>query len=72
VRGFRTVLARPERLVLVVGHGLPIRYVLNAVGEIDPVPVLEKVGYAEPHRLTANTLARAIDRLEAWCAAPTW
>ena len=29
VRGFRRLLARPERLALVVAHGLPIRYVLN-------------------------------------------
>jgi broad specificity phosphatase PhoE len=72
VRGFRAILDRPERLVLVVGHGLPIRYVLNAVGEIDPVPILDRVGYAEPHRLAADVLTRAIDRLEAWCGAPSW
>src|SRR5919199_2166695 len=31
VRGFRLVLARPERLILVVAHGLPPRYTLLAL-----------------------------------------
>jgi broad specificity phosphatase PhoE len=72
VRGFRTILARPERSVLVVTHGLPIRYVLNAVQEVDPAPIAERVGYAEPHRFDADELERAVDRLDRWCAAPVW
>ena len=72
VRAFRTILARPERVVLVVTHGLPIEYVRNAVAELDPTPVLDPAPFAEPYRLDAETLGRAIDRLEAWCAAPAW
>jgi broad specificity phosphatase PhoE len=72
VRGFRAVLARPERTILVVTHGLPIRYVLNAAQEIDPAPIADAVGYAEPHRFEADELERIVDRLDRWCAAPVW
>jgi broad specificity phosphatase PhoE len=72
VRGFRAVLARPERTILVVTHGLPIRYLLNAAQEVDPAPIAEAVGYAEPHRFDADELERALDRLDRWCAAPAW
>ncbi len=72
VRAFRTILGRPERRILVVAHGLPIRYALNAADERDPEPVVEHVEYARPYRLTAEDLRRAADRLEAWARAPAW
>jgi len=72
VAGFRRIAARPERLVLAVVHGLPIRYVLNAIEGAPPKPVLDQVPYAEPFSLSAGELANAVDRLEAWAAAPTW
>ena len=72
VRGFRTVLARPEPTVLVVAHGLPIRYVLNSLEGRDPEPIVERVDYAVPHRLSAEELRRAVDRLEAWTRTPAW
>jgi len=72
VRAYRTVLARPERTVLVVAHGLPIRYVLNALEEVDPAPLVEQVTYAEPYRLSAAQLELATDRLEQWAAEPAW
>src|SRR6185437_9069441 len=62
VRGFRMVLARPERHALVVVHGLPIRYVLNALESRPPQPILDQVPYAEPFRLSAEELADAVDR----------
>src|SRR2546421_1902874 len=40
VSAYRTILARPERTILVVAHGLPIRYILNAARREDPVPVV--------------------------------
>src|SRR5437763_17003135 len=43
VRGFRLVLARPERLILVVAHGLPLRYTLLALQGLDPPPIVEPV-----------------------------
>jgi broad specificity phosphatase PhoE len=72
VQAYRTILARPEQTILVVAHGLPIRYVLNAVGGQDPTPVLDQVPYAEPHRLSREELAAAVDRLAAWAERPTW
>jgi broad specificity phosphatase PhoE len=72
VRGFRTILARPEAAILVVTHGLPIRYLLNAAQEVDPAPIAERVGYAEPHRFAEDELERAVARLDRWCAAPVW
>ena len=72
VRAYRTVLARPEPTVLVVAHGLPIRYVLNAAQGVDPAPIVDQVPYAEPTRLSAAELARAVEHLEAWAANPAW
>ena len=72
VRAFRTVLERPERTILVVAHGLPIRYVLDAAAGGRPGPLADRVEYAEPHRLDADALHRAVERLDRWCAAPAW
>jgi broad specificity phosphatase PhoE len=72
VRGFRALLDRPERLALVVAHGLPIRYVLNALEDRPPQPVLDQVPYAEPFRLTADELESAVKVLDSWAAEPAW
>jgi len=72
VQAYRTILARPEQTILVVTHGLPIRYVLNAAGGQDPTPVLDQVPYAEPHRLLREELVAAIDRLALWAERPSW
>jgi broad specificity phosphatase PhoE len=69
---FRTILDRPERVVLVVAHSLPIAYVVMTLSGRDPAPRVPLVGYAEPHAVTADELRRVVARLEAWCAAPTW
>jgi broad specificity phosphatase PhoE len=72
VRAYRTILERPEETILVVAHGLPIRYVLNALARTDPAPLVEQVPYAEPFFLNRKELQRATDRLERWAAAPAW
>jgi broad specificity phosphatase PhoE len=72
IRGYRTILGRPERVALVVAHGLPIRYVLNAAAGDDPAPVLEQVPYAKPYRLSRAELERALARLSDWAQAPRW
>jgi broad specificity phosphatase PhoE len=72
VRAYRTILARPEKTVLVVTHGLPVRYVLDALEGRNPAAAVAQVPYAEPFRLTAAELAAAVDRLESWVAAPAW
>jgi broad specificity phosphatase PhoE len=70
--GFRRLLERPERTVLVVTHSLPVAYVLMALAGRDPARGVPLVGHAEVHLLTGRELTGAVERLEAWCAAPTW
>ena len=72
VRGFRLVLARSERLILVVAHGLPLRYTLLALEGLDPTPIVEQVPLAEPYRLQKADLERAIERLARWSETPVW
>jgi broad specificity phosphatase PhoE len=72
IRGYRTILARREETVLVVAHGLPVRYVLDAVERRDPAAVVAQVPYAEPFRLSADELREAVARLEAWAEKPAW
>lgn len=71
-RGYRKVLERPERTVLVVGHSLPTAYALGALEGRDPERTMPLVAYAAPYRLTFGELQRVVRRLEAWSAAPTW
>jgi broad specificity phosphatase PhoE len=72
VRGYRTILARPERMILVVAHGLPVRYVLDALAGQNPAAAVEQVPYAEPFRVDSAELSAAVERLAEWAAAPTW
>jgi broad specificity phosphatase PhoE len=71
-RGFRTILERPEQTALVVGHGLALRYVLNALEERDPSPMLAEVPVAEPTEVDAREFRRALERLERWLEEPLW
>jgi broad specificity phosphatase PhoE len=71
-RGFRTVLERPERSILVVAHSLPIRYALEAAEGGLPGPAVAQVPYAESFVLDADELGRGVARLEEWAAAPRW
>jgi broad specificity phosphatase PhoE len=66
-RGYRRVLERPEPTVLVVGHALPMAYILGA-----PTPRIDLVDYVRQYRLDRAELEAAVGRLEAWAAAPTW
>lgn len=72
VRGYRTLLARPEETILLVAHGLPVRYVLDALERRDPAAKVAQVPYAEPFRLSAQELEAAVSRLESWIAKPVW
>jgi broad specificity phosphatase PhoE len=71
-RGFRTILARPEATILIVGHGLALRYLLNAVEGRAPEPRLEQVSLAEPISVRAVEFESAVERLEAWAEAAAW
>jgi broad specificity phosphatase PhoE len=70
--GFRRLLGRTERTILLVTHALPAAYVLTARAGRDPAPQVPYVEYAKIHVFSARELADAVARLEAWCAAPTW
>lgn len=70
--GFRKILDRPERSILVVAHSLPIAYVLMALAGRDPAPRVPLVEHAKTHGVSAGELARATSRLEVWCADPSW
>ena len=72
VSAYRTILARQEETVLVVAHGLPVRYVLDAVEGRNPAAAIAQVPYAQPFRLGAGELAQAVDRLDAWARSPAW
>lgn len=67
-RGFRALLARPERVVLVVGHGLALRTVLDE----RPRPEVTGVPYGSSIRVSRTELVHAVERLDAWCDAPAW
>jgi probable phosphoglycerate mutase len=72
VNGYRKLLARPEEYLLAVGHGLPIRYLLSALMELDPVAKVDPVEHAEPFRVSAAQLERSVVRLEAWTRNPVF
>jgi probable phosphoglycerate mutase len=72
VRAFREIMDRDERVILVVAHGLPIRYILNAAEGTHPAPIVEQIEYATAYRLDRDTLETAIDALDTWGANPSW
>jgi broad specificity phosphatase PhoE len=67
VCGFRALLVREERTVLVVTHALAIRYLLSG-----PAAQVESVPLAEAHSLSRHELAALVERLAAWTEAPSW
>jgi 2,3-bisphosphoglycerate-dependent phosphoglycerate mutase len=72
VGAYRTILARPEETVLVVAHGLPVRYVLEAVEGRTPAAAVAQVPYAQAFCVDADTLGAAVGLLGRWAAAPAW
>ena len=72
VDAYRTILAHPERTILVVAHGLPVRYVLDAAAGTTPVAKVRQVPYAEPFPVSAAELTAAVERLDAWLLEPVW
>ena len=66
-RGIRVLLERPEETVLVVGHALAVRYVLDAVEGLVPAALMAwPVEHAVPHRLRAEDVETAAALLEEW------
>jgi 2,3-bisphosphoglycerate-dependent phosphoglycerate mutase len=64
--GFRALLARPERTILVVCHEIPLRYALNAArGSDDLDGPVHAIPNAAPFLFDEDALARAADRIAA-------
>jgi broad specificity phosphatase PhoE len=63
--GFRAVLARPERCVLVVCHEIPIRYALNAAAGSSELDGPEHaIPNAAPYLFDDEALERAAKRID--------
>jgi probable phosphoglycerate mutase len=64
--GFRALVARPERRVLVVCHEIPVRYALNAAAGSDELdgPPFHDLPNAVPFLFDGELLALAVDRIE--------
>ena len=71
-KGFRVVIERPERVILVVTHGLAVRYLLDTIAGETPTQSHALVPCARPFEFTQGELAKALDRLEAWADEPSW
>jgi broad specificity phosphatase PhoE len=64
------LLGRPEEMILLVGHALPVRYVLDAVDGRFPAAKIGVIGHAEPHRLDREALEAAAETLRVWSETP--
>ena len=68
-RGFRTLVAGPEKTLLVVCHEIPIRYALNAAaGAPDLDGPVHDIPNARPFLFDEPSLLRVADRIEALSA----
>jgi 2,3-bisphosphoglycerate-dependent phosphoglycerate mutase len=72
VRGFRTVLERPEQSIIAVCHSLPIAFAVASADGRSPKAKMPLITPAEPHVLYADQLAEAVERLEAWTRNPVY
>ena len=68
--GLGALLDRPERVILAVTHGLPLRYVIDAADGSFPGQRLASVPHAVPFRFERAQVERAAATLEEWAAAP--
>jgi broad specificity phosphatase PhoE len=71
-RGLRIVLARAEPGILVVTHGLAVSFLREAAAGRGFSARHVPVPYARPFEFSAEELAQALDRLEAWLEDPHW
>jgi len=72
VRGFRTLLDRPESTLLVVCHSLPIAFAVAGADGRGPRARMPMITYAEPHVLYEEQLERAAERLDRWTRNPVY
>lgn len=69
-RGLGIVLERPEPHVLLVGHALPTRYVLDAAAGMVPAALIAPVAHATPYVLGVREVEAAASLLESWSRNP--
>jgi broad specificity phosphatase PhoE len=63
--GFRGVLARPERTILVLTHEIPLRYAINAAdGSNDLDGPAHQLANATPYLFDEAALGRAVERID--------
>ena len=63
-QGFRRVLERPERTILVVTHEIPIRYALNAAaGSADLDGPEHAIPNAAPYLFSGDALEHAVEQI---------
>jgi len=68
--GLRIVIERPAATVLLVGHALALRYVLDAADGLVPAARMAPVEHAVPFRLGLGEATAAARLLEAWSRTP--
>ncbi|GIU95566.1 MAG: hypothetical protein KatS3mg012_2023 [Gaiellaceae bacterium] len=69
-RGLRRLLELDAEVVLLVGHALFCRYVLDAARGLVPAARMAPVEHAVPYRVDVRSLAAAAELLERWSRAP--
>ena len=70
--GLRRLLERTETVVMLVGHALALRYVLDAARGLIPAPLITPVDHATPYELSADEARAAADLLEDWSRSPAF
>jgi broad specificity phosphatase PhoE len=70
--GLAALLGRPERVILAVTHGLPLRYVIDASDGSFPGQRLASVPHAVPFRFERAQVERAAATLDEWADAPSF
>jgi probable phosphoglycerate mutase len=68
--GLERLLARPEATILLVGHALPLRYVLDSADGRFPAARIEPVPHATPYRLDRELVDTAKETLRVWGESP--
>jgi broad specificity phosphatase PhoE len=71
-RGLHVLLERSEQAVLVVGHALCLRYIVDAAVGLVPAPRMAPVAHAHPFHLGREDIVRAAAVLEDWSASPSF
>jgi probable phosphoglycerate mutase len=70
--GLHELLERTETTVLLVGHALALRYILDGAHGLVPAPLITPVDHATAYELSADEARAAAGVLEAWSRAPAF